>query len=118
MFSTSRIDLSKTRVLCVNSLSQVIKLLTKGNRARTMESTSANQTSSRSHALLEVIVRQQNRIRNTLEEVQAGKLYMIDLAGSERASNTQVRVPILSLLVFFAVASLSHVMSCHVSESW
>lgn len=66
-----------------------MQLLMKGNRQRTQEPTAANQTSSRSHAVLQVAVRQRSRVKNILQEVRQGRLFMIDLAGSERAS--QVR---------------------------
>lgn len=66
-----------------------MQLLMKGNRQRTQEPTAANQTSSRSHAVLQVVVRQRSRVKNVLQEVRLGRLFMIDLAGSERAS--QVR---------------------------
>jgi kinesin family protein 18/19 len=65
-----------------------MELLFQGNKERTQEPTAANKTSSRSHAVLQVIVKQQNRVRNTLQEIRVGKLFMIDLAGSERAANT------------------------------
>ena len=68
---------------------QIMQLLMKGNRQRTQEPTAANQTSSRSHAVLQVSVRQRSRVKNILQEVRQGRLFMIDLAGSERAS--QVR---------------------------
>lgn len=66
-----------------------MQLLTKGNRQRTQEPTAANRASSRSHAVLQVSVRQRSRVKNILQEVRQGRLFMIDLAGSERAS--QVR---------------------------
>ena len=71
--------------------SQVMRLLTRGNKERTQEPTAANKTSSRSHALLMVNVRQTAKSRMTEREaVKTGILYMIDLAGSERAAQTQV----------------------------
>lgn len=63
-----------------------MQLLMKGNRQRTQEPTAANQTSSRSHAVLQVAVRQRSRVKDILQEVRQGRLFMIDLAGSERAS--------------------------------
>ena len=70
---------------------QVMRLLTRGNKERTQEPTAANKTSSRSHALLMVNVRQTAKSRMTESEaVKTGILYMIDLAGSERAAHTQV----------------------------
>lgn len=68
---------------------QIMQLLMKGNKQRTQEPTAANRTSSRSHAVLQVTVRQKSRIKNIMQEVRVGRLFMIDLAGSERAS--QVR---------------------------
>jgi kinesin family protein 18/19 len=68
-------------------------LLQKGNRARTVEPTAANKTSSRSHALLSVTVRQTSPVQlpdKMRSRIKHGKLFMIDLAGSERASQTKV----------------------------
>lgn len=66
-------------------------MLVKGNRERTQEPTAANAASSRSHAILQVTVNQRNRLRSTMQEVRTGKLFLIDLAGSERAANTHNR---------------------------
>ena len=38
----------------------------------------------------QVNVRQQSRVRDIHETVKTGRLYMIDLAGSERAKRTKV----------------------------
>lgn len=65
---------------------QIMELLMKGNKQRTQEPTAANQTSSRSHAVLQVAVKQQSRCRDVLQEVRFARLFMIDLAGSERAA--------------------------------
>ena len=35
---------------------------------------------------------QQSRVPDIADEIKIGKLFMIDLAGSERASQTQVRI--------------------------
>lgn len=72
-------------------MSQIMELLMKGNKQRMQEPTAANQTSSRSHAVLLVGVKQQSRCRDVLQEVRFARLFMIDLAGSERAA--QVCVP-------------------------
>ncbi|XP_030631573.1 kinesin-like protein KIF19 [Chanos chanos] len=79
-----------TEVSTVNAR-EIMELLMKGNKQRTQEPTAANQTSSRSHAVLQVAVRQQSRCRDVLQEVRFARLFMIDLAGSERASQTQNR---------------------------
>ncbi|XP_073996213.1 kinesin-like protein KIF19 isoform X2 [Rhodnius prolixus] len=68
------------------STHEVMGLLLRGNRERTIEPTAANRTSSRSHALLSVTV-----TKEIGDERRVGRLYMLDLAGSERASNTKNR---------------------------
>ncbi|XP_039216750.1 kinesin-like protein KIF19 isoform X1 [Crotalus tigris] len=68
---------------------EIVELLTKGNKERTQEPTAANKTSSRSHAVLQVSVKQTTRVKGISEEVCVGKLFMVDLAGSERAAQTQ-----------------------------
>ncbi|KAF0882898.1 KIF19 protein, partial [Crocuta crocuta] len=70
---------------------EIMQLLTKGNRQRTQEPTATNRTSSRSHAVLQVTVRQRSHGSPLAEEVRIGRLFMVDLAGSERASQTQNR---------------------------
>lgn len=65
------------------NLTRIMQILQEGNLRRTQESTQANQTSSRSHAVLQVMIMKNNSLFS--------KLFMIDLAGSERASNTQNR---------------------------
>ena len=62
-----------------------------GNRERTQEPTAANKTSSRSHAVLQIIVRVRDKVRDIKDVFQIGNLFLIDLAGSERAANTQNR---------------------------
>jgi len=72
----------------VKSCKDIMIQLRKGNKMRTTESTNANETSSRSHAILQVIVEHKERNSGTEAEVRVGKLSLIDLAGSERASAT------------------------------
>ncbi|KAM8947058.1 kinesin-like protein KIF19 isoform 2-T2 [Pelodytes ibericus] len=79
-----------TEVSTINA-KEIMQLLMKGNKQRTQEPTAANKTSSRSHAILQVTVRQKSRVKNITQEVRVGRLFMIDLAGSERASQTQNR---------------------------
>ena len=78
-----------------------MQLLHRGNRARTVEPTAANETSSRSHALLSVTVKQSikpvERDQRHRVRVIQGRLFMIDLAGSEKAKQTKVRNYLLIL---------------------
>ncbi|XP_021612500.1 kinesin-like protein KIN-8A isoform X1 [Manihot esculenta] len=73
------------------STDEVIALLQKGNQNRTTEPTRANETSSRSHAILQVVV--EYRVKDASMNVvnRVGKLSLIDLAGSERALATDQR---------------------------
>ncbi|XP_041363703.1 kinesin-like protein KIF19 [Gigantopelta aegis] len=89
--SRGNVQVAGLSEVTAGSTEEVMKMLTKGNLERTQEPTAANKTSSRSHAILQVIVKQRNRVRNTMQEVRTGKLYLIDLAGSERAANTMNR---------------------------
>lgn len=63
-------------------------LLRIGNKNRSTEATNANETSSRSHAILQVIIEYKDRFSGTETEINFAKLSLIDLAGSERASST------------------------------
>ncbi|CAI8593032.1 unnamed protein product [Vicia faba] len=73
------------------STDEVMALLQQGNRNRTTEPTRANETSSRSHAVLQVVV--EYRVRDAAMNIihGVGKLSLIDLAGSERALATDQR---------------------------
>lgn len=62
-----------------------------GNKNRTQEATGANETSSRSHAVLQIICEHKDRDAGIEAELRIGKLSLIDLAGSERASKTHNR---------------------------
>ena len=69
---------------------QIMGLLSVGNSRRTCEPTAVNKTSSRSHAVLQVVVEGRGRVMDLSQEVCTGRLFMVDLAGSERAAQTQV----------------------------
>ncbi|KAK1394962.1 hypothetical protein POM88_014018 [Heracleum sosnowskyi] len=73
------------------STDEVMTLLQQGNHNRTTEPTRANEISSRSHAILQVVV--EYRVMDAANNVvsRVGKLSLIDLAGSERALATDQR---------------------------
>ncbi|KAE8732201.1 protein Dr1-like protein isoform X1 [Hibiscus syriacus] len=73
------------------SADEVMALLQRGNQNRTTEPTRANETSSRSHAILQVVV--EYRVKDASMNIisRVGKLSLIDLAGSERALATDQR---------------------------
>ncbi|XP_067678415.1 kinesin-like protein KIF2A isoform X2 [Haliotis asinina] len=66
----------------VQSTEEVLQLIQHGNNVRTSGQTSANQHSSRSHAVFQIILRKRNN--NKL----FGKFSLIDLAGNERGADT------------------------------
>ncbi|KFO09825.1 Kinesin-like KIF18B, partial [Balearica regulorum gibbericeps] len=68
------------------SAEQLLEMLANGNKNRTQHPTDANATSSRSHAVFQIYVKQQDRIGGLTGDLQVAKMSLIDLAGSERAS--------------------------------
>ncbi|GLJ26791.1 hypothetical protein SUGI_0522630 [Cryptomeria japonica] len=73
-----------------HSTNEVMDLLHQGNQNRTTESTRVNETSSRSHAILQVVV-EYKVIEGLKTATRTGKLSLVDLAGSERAAATDQR---------------------------
>ncbi|KAH7930022.1 kinesin-domain-containing protein [Leucogyrophana mollusca] len=71
-----------------NSAEEVKQIVLQGNSRRTQSPTHANETSSRSHAVLQVHVTQSPRTASMTEERTMATLSIIDLAGSERAAAT------------------------------
>ncbi|XP_061588261.1 kinesin-like protein KIF1A isoform X2 [Cololabis saira] len=79
-------DLSK---LAVTSYNDIQDLMDSGNKARTVAATNMNETSSRSHAVFNIIFTQKKHdmdSENVSEKVS--KISLVDLAGSERADST------------------------------
>ena len=67
---------------------EVKEIVLQGNLRRTQSPTHANETSSRSHAVLQVHVTQSPRTAAITEQKTMATLSIIDLAGSERAAAT------------------------------
>jgi len=67
---------------------EVKEIVLQGNLRRTQSPTHANETSSRSHAVLQVHVSQSPRTASLTEQRTLATLSIIDLAGSERAAAT------------------------------
>jgi len=70
---------------------EVMQLLQQGNAKRSQAATAANEASSRSHAVLQVLVEARDKAPGVVDNIKVGKLSLVDLAGSERAANTQNR---------------------------
>ncbi|XP_061314521.1 kinesin-like protein KIF1C [Pezoporus flaviventris] len=78
-------DLSR---LAVTSLGDIAELLDSGNKARTVAATAMNASSSRSHAVLSIVLSQ--RRRDPLSQLcseKVSRISLVDLAGSERADH-------------------------------
>ncbi|XP_051014763.1 kinesin-like protein KIF18B [Acomys russatus] len=73
------------------SAEQLLEMLTRGNCSRTQHPTDANATSSRSHAIFQIFVKQRDRVPGLTQALQVAKMSLIDLAGSERASSTHAK---------------------------
>ncbi|GAA0171734.1 microtubule binding motor protein [Lithospermum erythrorhizon] len=77
---------------------QIVKeFIEKGNSARSTGSTGANEESSRSHAILQLVVKKHNEVKESKRNNDGnesrngkvvGKISFIDLAGSERGADT------------------------------
>ncbi|KAK7470922.1 tubulin-dependent ATPase kip3 [Stygiomarasmius scandens] len=74
--------------LSPKSAEEVKEIVLLGNTRRTQSPTHANETSSRSHAVLQVHVMQSPRTASISEQKTMATLSIIDLAGSERAAAT------------------------------
>ena len=79
----NEIQIQGLQEVLVSSEQELQENINLGNSIRTTHSTAANDESSRSHAVWQII------IKNGRSGDQLGKLKLVDLAGSERAQDTQ-----------------------------
>ncbi|KAI9063194.1 kinesin-domain-containing protein [Trametes sanguinea] len=79
------VGLTELRPATADEVKEIVLL---GNSRRTQSPTHANETSSRSHAVLQVHVTQAPRTAAITEQRTMATLSIIDLAGSERAAAT------------------------------
>ncbi|KHJ31900.1 putative kinesin motor domain-containing protein [Erysiphe necator] len=87
----------------VQSPTQLLRVIARGDQARRTSSTQFNARSSRSHAVVQIVVESRertpgsafisghNRTSNTPGGVRVSTLSLIDLAGSERAAESKER---------------------------
>uniref|UniRef100_A0A8C8D0K6 Kinesin-like protein n=1 Tax=Oncorhynchus tshawytscha TaxID=74940 RepID=A0A8C8D0K6_ONCTS len=73
------------------SAEHILEALDYGNRNRTQHPTDMNATSSRSHAVFQIYLKQQDRTASLNPNVRVAKMSLIDLAGSERANATNAK---------------------------
>ncbi|XP_037778396.1 kinesin-like protein KIF2A isoform X1 [Penaeus monodon] len=72
------------------SVDDVLKLISLGSNVRTSGQTAANNQSSRSHAVFQIILRNLDKIEKQGDKAYKlhGKFSLIDLAGNERGADT------------------------------
>ncbi|XP_071691982.1 kinesin-like protein KIN-13B isoform X2 [Rutidosis leptorrhynchoides] len=72
----------------VSDVETIKELIERGNATRSTGTTGANEESSRSHAILQLVVKRSVDGNETKPPRVVGKLSFIDLAGSERGADT------------------------------
>ncbi|CAA2983188.1 kinesin KIN-13A [Olea europaea subsp. europaea] len=81
----------------VSDVQLVMDYIERGNASRSTGSTGANEESSRSHAILQLVVKKHNEVKDSRRNNDGneskggkvvGKISFIDLAGSERGADT------------------------------
>ncbi|XP_076902721.1 kinesin-like protein KIN-13B [Bidens hawaiensis] len=72
----------------VSDVETIKELIERGNATRSTGTTGANEESSRSHAILQLVVKRSVDGSGTKPPRVVGKLSFIDLAGSERGADT------------------------------
>lgn len=75
-------------VFMVNNADDMDKLMTMGNKNRSIGATQMNAHSSRSHAIFTITVECSEKGPDGQQHFRVGKLHLVDLAGSERQSKT------------------------------
>ncbi|KAI8175721.1 Kinesin-like protein KIF1C [Colletotrichum sp. SAR 10_77] len=74
----------------VRNLNEILRYMTAGDRSRTVASTRMNDTSSRSHAVFTIMLKQIHHDMETDETTErSSRIRLVDLAGSERAKATE-----------------------------
>jgi len=69
----------------VSSHEEIERLIAEGNKARQVAATRMNERSSRSHAIMTIMLRQRHAEADGATRTLSAKINLVDLAGSERA---------------------------------
>ncbi|KAK8101697.1 Kinesin [Apiospora kogelbergensis] len=74
----------------VRNIGEILRYMKMGDSSRTVASTKMNDTSSRSHAVFTIMLKQIHHDMETDETTErSSRIRLVDLAGSERAKSTQ-----------------------------
>lgn len=89
--SENRTTVTNLSLYKPTNVQEVMDLVIRGNMNRTTSPTDANETSSRSHAVLQIHIMQSDKSMDLTMNHTFATLSVIDLAGSERAASTRNR---------------------------
>ncbi|KAG5979398.1 hypothetical protein E4U55_005206 [Claviceps digitariae] len=74
----------------VRNIDEILRWMKNGDQSRTTASTKMNDTSSRSHAVFTIMLKQIHHDMDTDETTErSSRIRLVDLAGSERAKSTE-----------------------------
>ena len=74
----------------VRNINEILRYMANGDSSRTTASTKMNDTSSRSHAVFTIMLKQIHHDMETDETTErSSRIRLVDLAGSERAKSTE-----------------------------
>ncbi|KAI8822197.1 P-loop containing nucleoside triphosphate hydrolase protein, partial [Fimicolochytrium jonesii] len=76
------------RTFVIKDVEEMDRLMSFGNKNRSVGATEMNATSSRSHSIFSITVEASEKGQDGEEHIRAGKLHLVDLAGSERQGKT------------------------------
>ncbi|KAI9009638.1 P-loop containing nucleoside triphosphate hydrolase protein [Gaertneriomyces semiglobifer] len=76
------------RTFVIKDVQEMDRLMSFGNKNRSVGATEMNARSSRSHSIFTITVEASEKGTDGEEHIRAGKLHLVDLAGSERQSKT------------------------------
>lgn len=76
-------------VSLTQKITEMEKLMTFGNKNRSVGSTAMNERSSRSHSIFSITIEASSQNEAGEDHIRVGKLHLVDLAGSERQTKTQ-----------------------------
>eukprot|EP01137_Pigoraptor_chileana_P035052 Opistho-2@28502 len=75
--------------IVVKSAKEIDRVMSEGNKNRSVGATKMNEHSSRSHAIFIITIERAEAGADQETHIRAGKLNLVDLAGSERQSKTE-----------------------------
>ena len=101
------------------SADELNRLMTIGNKHRSVGATNMNEHSSRSHAIFSITIECSENVSSDRPQIRQGKLNLVDLAGSERQSKTGASGERLkeAVNINLSLSTLSRVISALVDKN-